>query len=104
MMTKEELKRKYGIGFTTVLDSAGNKIDISERIAKAYSDGATEATKELQQQIEKMKNRKVFLLQRVDSSDNSIDKQFYTTDEEFAKEWDDYHKCNHGKTIELEEF
>ena len=38
----EKLKQKYGIGFTTVLDSVGNKIDISERIYKAYSDGATE--------------------------------------------------------------
>ena len=50
-MTTEKLKQKYGVGFTTVFDIAGNRIDISERIAKAYSDGTTEATKELQTQL-----------------------------------------------------
>lgn len=61
---------------------------------------------ELEKQIEKMKNQKVFLLQRIDSYDNSIDKQFYTTDEELAKEWNNYYKRNYyyGQAIELEDF
>lgn len=61
---------------------------------------------ELEAQIAKLKNQKVFLLQRVDSYDNSIDKQFYTTDEELAKEWDDYYRRNYyyGEAIELKEF
>ncbi len=56
--------------------------------------------------IEEPKKRKVFLLQRVDSYDNSIDKQFYTTDEELAKEWNNYYRRNYyyGQAIELEEF
>jgi len=60
----------------------------------------------LEAQIEKMRKQKVFLLQRVDSYDNSIDKQFYTTDEELAKEWNNYYRRNYyyGQAIELEEF
>jgi len=53
-----------------------------------------------------MTKQKMFLLQRVDSYDNSIDKQFYTTDEELAKEWNNYYRRNYyyGQAIELEEF
>jgi len=53
-----------------------------------------------------MTKQKIFLLQRVDSYDNSIDKQFYTTDEELAKEWNNYYRRNYyyGQAIELEEF
>ena len=78
-------------------------------LAIGYYDGAESREKRiegLEKQIEKMKNQKVFLLQRVDSYDNSIDKQFYTTDEELAKEWNNYYKRNYyyGQAIELEEF
>lgn len=57
-------------------------------------------------EAEGVKKQKVFLLQRVDSYDSTIDKQFYTTDEEIAKEWDKYVKRNYwyGQAIELEEF
>ena len=60
---------------------------------------------DLEQQIEKMKNRKVFLLQIVDADDYTVDSQFYTTDEDIAKEWDKYDKHNYcfGQAIELEE-
>lgn len=61
---------------------------------------------DLEAQIEKMKNQKVFLLQRVDAHDSVIDKQFYTTDEELAKEWDACvkHSYWYGEAIELKEF
>lgn len=60
----------------------------------------------LKKQNRKLKGQRVFLLQRVDSYDNSIDKQFYTTDEEVAKEWNNFYKRNYyyGQAIELEEF
>ena len=60
---------------------------------------------DLEQQIEKMKSRKVFLLQIVDADDYTVDSQFYTTDEDIAKEWDKYDKHNYcfGQAIELEE-
>ena len=78
-------------------------------LAIGYYDGAESREKcieGLEKQIEKIKNQKVFLLQRVDSYDNSIDKQFYTTDEELAKEWNNYCRRNYyyGQAIELEEF
>lgn len=61
---------------------------------------------EWSKQMAEKKNRKVFLLQRVDAYDSSIDKQFYTTDEELAKEWNSYakHNCWYAEAIELKEF
>lgn len=57
------------------------------------------------EELEEQLKKKVFLLQIVDADDYTIDRQFYTTDEEIAKEWDKYDKynCNYGQAIELEE-
>ena len=54
-MTKDLIRHKYGLGFRTVVGEAGDKIDISERLAKAYSDGAIDETKELQKENENLK-------------------------------------------------
>ena len=69
------------------------------------NDNYQKENKRLEEQLEKMKNRKVFLLQIVDADDYTIDRRFYTTDEEIAKEWDKYDKynCCFGQAIELEE-
>jgi len=77
----------------------------NEIIAQQRDDRDTDISI-LENRIEQFEKRKVFLLQRVDSYDNSIDKQFYTTDEELAKEWNGYYKRNYwyGEAIELEEF
>lgn len=101
-MTKKQIREKLSIYLDKNdfnIPTLGDMVDFAQEIAKA-------ATKELQKQIEGMENRKVFLLQRVDSYDSSIDKQFYTTDEELAKKWNDFYKRNYyyGQAIELEEF
>ncbi len=85
------------------------KQDIYLREESIFIQGYRQSEKriaDLEAQIEKMKNQKVFLLQRVDTDDYTIDEQFYTTDEEIAKEWDKYYKPNYwyGQAIELEEF
>lgn len=54
-MIKEQIEQKYGLGFRTVVGRVGDKIDISERIAKAYSDGAIDTTKELQKENENLR-------------------------------------------------
>ena len=82
--------------------------DLENKLANAdyQLEGRDLEIKELEAQIEKMKNQKVFLLQRVDTDDHTIDKWLYTTDEDIAKEWNDYYKPNYcyGQAIELKEF
>lgn len=77
-----------------------------DKKCKSYEPDPYDKIAELKAQIEKMKKQKVFLLQIVDTDDHTIDEQFYTTDEEIAKEWDKYYKPNYcyGQAIELEEF
>lgn len=98
-MTKKQIREKLSI----YLDKNDFNIPTLEDMVNFAQEIAKAATKELKEEI---KNRKIFLLQRVDSYDNFIDKQFYTTDEELAKKWDDYYRCNYyyGQAIELEEF
>ena len=98
-MTKKQIREKLSIYLDKNdfnIPTLGDMVDFAQEIAKA-------ATKELKKEI---KSQKVFLLQRVDSYDSSIDKQFYTTDEELAKKWNDFYKRNYyyGQAIELEEF
>lgn len=54
-MTKDLIRHKYGLGFRFVVGRAGDKIDISERLAKAYSDGAIDETKKLQEENENLR-------------------------------------------------
>lgn len=124
-MTKDEIKNRISMELKDPILQQGFEIICKENaelkkenelfkraneiIAQQRDDRDTDISKlesrieELEEQLEK---RKVFLLQRVDSYDNSIDKQFYTTDEELAKEWNDYYKRNYwyGQAIELEKF
>lgn len=127
-MTKDEIKNRISMELKDPILQQGFEIICKENtelkkeneifkraneiIAQQRDDRDTDISvlesriEELEEQINKMKNRKVFLLQRVDSYDNSLDKRFYTTDEELAKEWNDYYRRNYyyGQAIELEEF
>lgn len=97
-MTKKQIREKLSI----YLDKNDFNIPTLEDMVNFAQEVAKAATKELK---EKIKSQKVFLLQIVDSDDYTIDSQFYTTDEEIAKEWDKYYKQNYcfGQAIELEE-
>lgn len=99
-MTKEELEK-----LKQTIDYFGHWYDVIGEERVSILEKSVKYIEELEAQIAKMKNRKVFLLQKVKVGvcDTTIDKQFYTTDEELAKEWDGYYKCNYGQAIELEE-
>ena len=87
------------------LKAENEQIKNSDTLCKLIGEQKRKIT-DLEEQIEKMKNRKVFLLQIVDADDHTVDNQCYTTDEEIAKEWDEYYKPNYcyGQATELEEF
>lgn len=120
-MTKDEIKNKISMELKDPILQQGFEIICKENaelkkeneifkraneiIAQQRDDRDSDISV-LENRIEELEKRKVFLLQRVDADDYTIDKQFYTTDEELAKEWDKYVKRSYwyGQAIELEEF
>lgn len=122
-MDKDEIKNRISIALKDPILQQGFEIICKENaelkkeneifkkaneiIAQQRDDRDADISK-LESRIEELEEqfkKKVFLLQIVDADDHTIDSQFYTTDEEIAKEWDKYDKynCNYGQAIELEE-